>query len=90
MTGIGPRSPAPDFLIPGAEPACAGADESVFFPKHETEFVAVAVGVTYCHRCPLYARCREWALAQSPDVLYGIWAGTSQEQRRRIRRREQR
>lgn len=90
MTTSGTRSEPPDFLVPDSRPACAGVDQAVFFPKYETAVVAKSVERAYCRRCPVRAGCREWALRQQPDTLFGIWAGMSQRQRRRLHRKGQR
>ncbi|WP_320069134.1 WhiB family transcriptional regulator [Micromonospora sp. RTGN7] len=89
MSPIGTRSAAPDFLdTPHGPAACAGTeDDTTFFPEPETSAAAAAAAALYCHRCPLYRPCRAWALAQPPDSLHGIWAGTSRSQRRWLRPR---
>jgi WhiB family redox-sensing transcriptional regulator len=71
-----------------AEASCRGTTD-LFFPpdrerpKAERERVARARAV--CDGCPVHSDCRAFALSQ-PDTLAGIWAGTSQRQRKRIRR----
>lgn len=86
MSGI--RSSGPDFLDdPDVEAACAGADPELFFPPGSGhELAAAIVEDRYCGGCPYYRGCRQWALEQGED-LYGIWAGTTKEQRRHLRRR---
>ncbi|MDX2649328.1 WhiB family transcriptional regulator [Streptomyces sp. NBC_00510] len=67
--------------------ACADEDPELFFPVSSSgpgagqEARAKAV----CERCPVVGDCLEWALStgQSP----GIWGGTSEEERRALRRR---
>ncbi|MFG3709192.1 WhiB family transcriptional regulator [Micromonospora sp. NPDC047670] len=86
VRGIGIRSAGPDFLDPDIEAACADADPEVFFPEGSSHELAAALAEDrYCRPCPYYRRCRQWALAQTED-LYGIWAGTTKEQRRHLRR----
>jgi WhiB family redox-sensing transcriptional regulator len=75
-----------------AEADCRGATD-LFFPPNEStgrgcrkvnnERIALARAV--CAACPVQSDCRAYALSQ-PDTLAGIWAGTSQRQRKRIRR----
>ncbi|MFI6161711.1 WhiB family transcriptional regulator [Micromonospora haikouensis] len=91
MSARGTRSSQPpDFLDRApAEAACAGTEDPVFFPDSETAAAAAEALVLYCGRCQMHDECREWALAQPVDSLYGIWAGTTHAQRRRLRRREQ-
>ncbi|PZG04856.1 WhiB family transcriptional regulator [Micromonospora craterilacus] len=81
--GVGTRSLAPDFLAgdPEVRPKCAGADPDLFF----TDGTAAFAAKTYCRPCPLRPGCRAWALEQGND-LYGVWAGTTQAQRKQLRR----
>ncbi|MEU8264933.1 WhiB family transcriptional regulator [Micromonospora sp. NPDC048999] len=85
MTAIGTRSLAPDFLDgdPEIRPRCDGADPERFFTASEAE--AQRVAAAYCGPCPLYWPCRGWALRQTND-LHGVWGGTTQAQRKRLRR----
>jgi WhiB family redox-sensing transcriptional regulator len=41
----------------------------------------------YCGRCPVRSKCLEFA---QDNAVYGIWGGTTVQERQRIRRREQR
>lgn len=90
MAAIGNHSEAPDFLVPDAAPACAGADITTFFPERESAAAAKSIEQTYCRRCPVSKGCKAWALRQTPDTLFGIWAGTNQRQRRALRRKASR
>lgn len=40
----------------------------------------------YCRECPVMARCLEEALRRSPDADYGIWGGTTEAERRQLRK----
>jgi WhiB family transcriptional regulator, redox-sensing transcriptional regulator len=70
--------------------ACLHADPDLFFPISTTgralEQIEKAKAV--CARCPVLGQCLEFA--QSHDPIYGIWGGTTLEDRQRVRRREQR
>jgi WhiB family redox-sensing transcriptional regulator len=56
-----------------------------FFPeKGETSLVAKAKGV--CSVCTVIAECLEYGL----NERFGIWGGTTEEERRNIRRRRMR
>jgi WhiB family redox-sensing transcriptional regulator len=77
------------------EAACKGADPSVFYPPSSaaptgrsggSDIVPQAARVL-CRSCPVQAACLEHALAYEP---YGVWAGTSELQRTRMRRNSQR
>jgi WhiB family redox-sensing transcriptional regulator len=69
--------------------ACLHADPDLFFPitaagPSRTEVVqAKAV----CSHCQVRRQCLEFAQA---NAVYGIWGGTTTEERQRLRRREQR
>jgi WhiB family redox-sensing transcriptional regulator len=61
--------------------ACIGMDPDLFFPARGEELdpdVSAA-----CSRCAVRGDCLEWALRHE---RHGYWAGTSERQRRRLRR----
>ncbi|MBC2864756.1 WhiB family transcriptional regulator [Streptomyces mexicanus] len=67
--------------------ACREEDPDLFFPigstgpaLHQTER-AKAV----CRRCPVQEECLQWAL--ETDQTSGVWGGTSETERRGLRRR---
>ena len=71
--------------------ACRSADPELFFP------IATGVAVTVtqvmkaqriCAGCGVRQECLDFALAH--DQLYGIWGGTTPEDRQRARRRKRR
>jgi WhiB family redox-sensing transcriptional regulator len=58
--------------------ACGDADQAPFFPSRgESSDKARAI----CRRCPVRVPCLEYALAA--NERHGVWAGTSERQRRR-------
>src|SRR5690606_3263456 len=62
--------------------ACVGADLDLFFPQRgDNDAVAAAKAV--CATCPVTSECLEYALSER--VTHGIWGGTSERERRRIR-----
>lgn len=67
--------------------ACRDTDPALFFPVGTTgpavEQIASAKEV--CHSCLSKDACLEFALATNQDT--GVWGGTSEEERRVIRRR---
>ena len=67
--------------------ACQGLDTELFFPQRG-ELAATALAT--CRRCPVQPECLEHALTL-PE-RFGVWGGTSERQRRRLRseRRAQR
>lgn len=65
----------------GDEP-CTTGDPDRFFPI-QGDYKAAAAAKAECEPCPLIRECREWALAHGEA---GIWGGTSNEDRKYIRR----
>ncbi|MGW4007883.1 WhiB family transcriptional regulator [Streptomyces sp. NPDC004763] len=74
-----------------ADAACRDEDSAVFFPKDfrrsEVQFITEQAKAI-CQRCPVRAACLEAALAR-PE-WHGVWGGLDEDERRGIRRREQR
>ena len=65
-----------------ARAACRGLDTGTFYPATpEQEAEALAI----CATCPVREQCLEQALRDREQ--YGVWGGTTPEQRRRIARR---
>jgi WhiB family transcriptional regulator, redox-sensing transcriptional regulator len=64
---------------------CAETDPEAFFPERGgSSRAAKAV----CARCPVRAACLEFAIAN--DERFGVWGGTSEIERRQLRRRRRR
>jgi len=70
--------------------ACLNADPDLFFPISMTgrAMEQIAKAKSICAGCAVRARCLEFA--QANDPIYGIWGGTTPEERQRVRRRERR
>jgi WhiB family transcriptional regulator, redox-sensing transcriptional regulator len=66
--------------------ACRGKDPELFFPPSARGPAArqLAEAKTVCASCPVRAQCLEFALATGQD--FGVWGGTSEDERRAIRR----
>ncbi len=61
--------------------SCVGVDPELFFPERgETTRHAKAV----CSRCLVCQECLEYALANAEK--FGVWGGTSERERRKLRR----
>lgn len=61
--------------------ACLGMDPDIFFPKQgESTQEAKAV----CRRCPVKEECLELCLSR--EEKGGIWGGTSQKERKPMRK----
>lgn len=88
MTGLRltpPTAPAYSFE---PEPwmssaVCTSTDPEAFFPMEGSSPKAAK---KVCRGCPVKTECLEYALAT--DVHWGIWGGTSERDRRVIRRQQ--
>ncbi len=66
--------------------ACRDVDPEVFFPVGVTgpAVTAIAAAKAICADCATQSACLEFAVSTNQE--YGIWGGTSEEERRDIRR----
>lgn len=66
--------------------SCRDTDPDLFFPVGTTgqALVQIANAKTVCEACPACQACLEYALTTNQDS--GIWGGTSEEERRKLRR----
>ncbi|HEX4659666.1 MAG TPA: WhiB family transcriptional regulator [Streptosporangiaceae bacterium] len=69
--------------------ACQSADPDLFFPISASGRASaqMARAKAICARCLVQDDCLRYALAADP--VHGVWGGMSEEERRRLRRREQ-
>ena len=72
----------PTFLSTGT-PNCASADPEAFFLERGAARWEVDIAKKVCNSCMLIGVCREWAIENKE---MGIWGGTTEFERRRIRR----
>ena len=74
----------PDFFGKG-DPLCSKIDPDVFFPEPDSPSLhsAVRIAKEICNRCPYKTECLEWAVSRNE---IGIWGGTTDIERRKIRR----
>lgn len=65
---------------------CRDTDPDLFFPVGTTGHALVQIdrAKQVCGECPVRVECLEFALETNQDS--GIWGGTSEEERRAIRR----
>lgn len=70
--------------------ACLSADPDLFFPISSTGLGAkqIARAKVICAGCRVRQECLEFAVTH--DQAYGIWGGTTPEDRQRDRRRRRR
>ena len=73
-----------------AEAACRGMDTNFFFPERGNNEHTIAQAKRVCEGCPVRQPCLEYALAYSGQHDAGIWAGTTEKERRRLRRQRRR
>ena len=69
-----------------AHAACAEVDHGLFFPVGVTgpAVPQIAAAKAVCARCPVHGACLEFAVVTNQE--YGVWGGTSEEERRALRR----
>jgi WhiB family transcriptional regulator, redox-sensing transcriptional regulator len=59
--------------------ACYGLDPEVFVPTTEEE---AGLALSYCSVCQVREVCLAWAVRNGER--YGVWGGTTEQQRRRL------
>lgn len=69
-----------------AQSACRDTDPDLFFPVGTTgpAIVQIESAKQVCQECEVRQPCLEFALTTNQDS--GIWGGTSEEERRKLRR----
>ncbi|MGW1243257.1 WhiB family transcriptional regulator [Streptomyces bobili] len=67
--------------------ACRHEDPELFFPIGTSgpALLQTEQAKAVCRRCPVRAQCLEWAL--KTDQSLGVWGGTSETERRALKRR---
>ncbi|KOU69226.1 transcription factor WhiB [Streptomyces sp. MMG1533] len=67
--------------------ACRHEDPDLFFPIGSTgpALVQQEQAKAVCGRCPVREQCLQWALGTGQTL--GVWGGTSENERRALRRR---
>jgi WhiB family redox-sensing transcriptional regulator len=66
--------------------ACSRLDPDLFFPVSTSgaSLVDIEAAKRVCQRCPVTTPCLRWAL--DLGQVSGIWGGTTEEERRVLRR----
>ena len=73
---------------PKAQALCAGVGSDAWFPeKGQGGDATTRTAKAICARCPALQECLEHALEHEP--LWGIWAGTTPQERRRRKNGEE-
>lgn len=70
--------------------ACRDSDPELFFPIGNTgpALIQIEQAKQVCRSCPVISECLQWALDSGQEA--GVWGGTSEDERRLMRRRSQR
>jgi WhiB family redox-sensing transcriptional regulator len=66
--------------------ACRDVDTNIFFPvdDHRMQQQQIDDAKAICRECPARMECLEFAIATNQK--FGIWGGTTDKERRRIKR----
>ncbi|OQR61190.1 transcription factor WhiB [Streptomyces maremycinicus] len=66
---------------------CRHEDPDLFFPIGTSgpALLQTEQAKTVCRRCPVQEQCLEWAM--ETDQTLGVWGGTSENERRALKRR---
>ena len=75
--------------LPGTwreQAGCLGTDPDMFFPIGSTGPVVseIEAAKAVCRSCPVIEQCLRYALETNQES--GVWGGTTEEERRRLRR----
>ena len=67
--------------------ACRTEDPDLFFPIGTSgpALLQTEQAKAVCRRCPVREQCLQWALRTGQST--GVWGGTSEEERRALKRR---
>ncbi len=70
-----------------ASSVCKDEDPELFFPIGNTgpALLQIEEAKSACRRCPVMERCLQWALETGQE--YGVWGGTDEDERRRMKGR---
>ena len=73
-----------------SQPACRGVDPELFFPLGHGKafFKQIAEAKAVCRRCPVREACDAFVQAHPELTSHGIWAETTEEERRKLRREQ--
>ncbi|OKI47269.1 WhiB family transcriptional regulator [Micromonospora sp. CB01531] len=63
---------------------CRQTDPDLFFPEKGSGLSSLRQARRICARCEVRTECREDAIAR--DERFGVWGGTSEAERRGMRR----
>lgn len=82
----GPVTAEPDLARDWKDgAACAGYPNSLFFPSQDVTPGQIEKAKAICSVCPVNEACIEYALETNQRA--GIWGGTTEDERRSLRRK---
>ena len=64
------------------EAVCEEIGDFLFFPEKDEDWTMTIKAKNYCKTCPLMIKCRDYALQNS---VQGIWGGTTSRERQSMR-----
>ena len=65
---------------------CRGLETNLFFPANGTESALARKMIKpFCDACPVYDACLDFAMSFADKALQGLWANTTEGDRRRMR-----
>jgi len=65
-------------------PACVGIDVEVFFTEEKGHYASLDYIKKICKTCLVQVECYDYAI---DNLVHGIWAGTTMEERNRYRKK---
>lgn len=68
-----------------SQAACRGYPDDLFFPAGDTDEEQTATALSVCESCKVTEECLDYALESNQRA--GIWGGTTEKERRSLRRR---
>jgi hypothetical protein len=63
-------------------PACSGLDVELFFTEEKGNYSHLDFIKRMCNTCPVRVECYDYAI---DNLVHGIWAGTTKDERDRHR-----
>jgi WhiB family redox-sensing transcriptional regulator len=72
------------------EAICRSEDPELFFPVGNSgpALAQIAKAKLVCNKCPVTHDCLAWAISSGQDA--GVWGGMSEDERRALKRRNNR
>jgi WhiB family transcriptional regulator, redox-sensing transcriptional regulator len=89
------RTPGDDMGAWIQQGACTTSPPELFFPASPVGHTRASRrqiddARAVCRQCPVIEACRNWAMANPLLSQHGVWAGTTEDERRAARRKAER